>query len=605
MNSPATFVCQKCGHVEGEIWLSSESKERGVIEFICKKCNKEFTLPRLARTGLSCPFCGFRIIVPLREVLFSQVTIEMEKPIKEMVEEVVGKKEEGKKKEVNLEIIVSEAVRKKIVIRRPNSIKVKIIIPYYSGNDLINRAVRSWIIPEVVFAMTDEGVIPPGWGVCHQFFTNKNSKKEGLHPTKTKPFLIDILKNLIKMFPDEEYYGYFNSDIILPPGSPVDSLLPSKRKEIVFHHRQDLVGDKEGKSHPSKLDKGNQVCVGKDGFIANKRTIEMIIEEVPDMVIGAPCWDDGLLVWCWKKFGVERVELRYGNIWHIGHKEGWKFGEPDDVFNVKQLTSAGVTNEMRYSINWRDVNEKTPRQDLESKTLGIIQPGRIGDIIIVLPIAKWYYDRGYKVLWPVCSEYFPLFDYINYAEPEDIGGNISESYNKSKEFLVGKRVDKILDLGIGFGREEKDWIESGLHFNEWKYKEAGVPLKERFNLQICRDFVKENQLWEYVEDLYNLDGRGYSVIHDSGTKGPFKFSKKGVKVENFSGYTVFDWIGIIEKANHLYCVDSCVANLADQLGLCVGNREVYFWQGIPDPNPKRKELGFPKLSEDWKVVSGK
>jgi hypothetical protein len=64
---------------------------------------------------------------------------------------------------------------------------------------------------------------------------------------------------------------------------------------------------------------------------------------------------------------------------------------------------------------------------------------------------------------------------------------------------------------------------------------------------------------------------------------------------------VFDWIGVIERAKHLYCVDSCVANLADQLQLCKGRRSVWFWKGIPDREP-RKTLGFPKLCDDWQVL---
>jgi ADP-heptose:LPS heptosyltransferase len=38
---------------------------------------------------------------------------------------------------------------------------------------------------------------------------------------------------------------------------------------------------------------------------------------------------------------------------------------------------------------------------MEDNSLGIIQPGKLGDIIIVLPAAKYLHDKGYKVYWPV------------------------------------------------------------------------------------------------------------------------------------------------------------------------------------------------------------
>jgi len=580
LGSVATLCCQVCGHSEGQVIVDQTSKREGVVSFTCTQCKKEFVIQRAMRSYLACPYCGCRTIHSLKEILFSKITKTQDPKIQATLEDF--------KKEALIGVF-------------SNKSKVKVVIPYYSGNSLIERAIKTWITPEVVFAITDKGTIPPGHGVCHQFFTDKNAKTENLS-NKTKPFLIDLLKNLIEMFPDEKYYGFFNSDIVLPPGASIKFLIPAKGMKAVFHHRLDLIGNGEEKTHVTRLTKGNQVCVGKDGFVATKEVIEAIIQEVPDLVIGAPTWDDGLLLWAWKKFGIENIELRYGDIWHVSHPINWKFEERDAIFNQKQLHSIGVGNNLRFSINWNDISKRSPKIKIDRKVLGIIQPGRIGDIIVVLPIAKWYYDLGFKILWPVCFEFFPLFDYVNYVKPIEIVGSISKSYRSSIEILKGKRVDSIIDLGIGFGRKEKDWIDSGLHFNEWKYKEANVPMKERFNLQITRDFKKEVALLEYNKELYKLNGSSFSVIHDSGTKGPFKFGGNGVRIKPIGNFTVFDWIGIIEKAHHLYCVDSCIANLADQMGLCVDRRSVWFWQDIPDPDPVRRALGFPKLSKDWVVL---
>ncbi len=587
---PATFACQKCSGTFGVVNTENENKKEGVFELFCGGCKRGFSIQRMTRTYLACPYCGNRVVIAVKEVIFSKIT-RVEDKESECEEEVIRDT-----KELHLD-------KRKIITKKFDSkIKMKVVIPYYSGNELVDRAIKTWIVPEVVFAITDEHTIPPGWGVCYQFFTQKNSKSEKIHSSKTKPFIIDLLKKLIKMFPEEDYYGFFNSDNILPPGASIRYLVPVGGKKIVFHHRLDLFGDSDYKTHVAQLYKGNQVCVGKDGFIADKETVKTIISEVPDMIVGAPCWDDGLLLWCWKKFGTEAVELRYGDIWHVNHPIEWKFEECDSVFNQETLATIGIPNPMRFSVNWQDISMKTPLVNIERKILGIVQPGRVGDIIIVLPIAKWYYDRGFKVFWPICSEYLPLFDYVNYVEPIDIGDNISKSYYEAIGSLREKKVDNILDLGIGFGREEGDWIDSGLRFNEWKYKEAKVPFSERFNLNITRDFFREMTLWEYLKNMNNLDGIGFNLIHDEDVKGHFRFNEKGIRIKKVPTYTVFDWIGIMEKANHLYCVDSCFTNLADQLKICVGKRTVWFWQDIPDPNPKRKPLGFPKLCDDWKVI---
>ena len=579
--SSGTFTCQKCGGVEGEVFVDDHDlKSGGVVGFSCSKCKKDFTLPRLKRTYLACPDCGGRVIKAIQETLFSKVTIgrpEAYAPI----ENGLG----GAKRIVQIPL---------------DGVKFKIVIPYFSGNALVDRAARTWVHPEVVFALTDRGVIPPGWGVCHQFFTPKNAKSEGLSG-RSKPFLIDLLERLLGMFPDEDYYGFFNSDTILPPGVPIATLLPSVGREAVFHHRLDLQGDKEKIEHLSKLEKRNQVCVGKDGFVAAKSVVESIIKGMTDLVIGAPTWDDGLLLWCWKKFGLSQVELRYGDIWHVHHPLEWAFEERDSIYNQTQLTSAGIDNNLRFSMNWPAIYNKLGSSRVATKTLGIVQPGRIGDIIIVLPIAKWFYDRGYKVIWPVCSDYVSMFNHVNYVEPVDIGGTISNSYVRSLEILKNQKLDRLLDLGIGFGRDEASWLKSGLRFNEWKYLESGVPFEERHSLQIIRNFSREKILSDNIKKFYETNGV-YSLIHDTGTKGPYKFKERGIRVEPIGGFTIFDWIGLIENANHLYCVDSCIANLADQLDLCVGCRSVWFWRDIPEPSMNRRILLFPKLSEDWKVL---
>ena len=37
---------------------------------------------------------------------------------------------------------------------------------------------------------------------------------------------------------------------------------------------------------------------------------------------------------------------------------------------------------------------------------GIIQSRGLGDIIIALPIARHYFDRGDEIVWPVCEEFY-------------------------------------------------------------------------------------------------------------------------------------------------------------------------------------------------------
>ena len=44
-----------------------------------------------------------------------------------------------------------------------------------------------------------------------------------------------------------------------------------------------------------------------------------------------------------------------------------------------------------------------------TEKLGIIQSRGLGDIVISLPIARYYYDQGWEIHWPICREFLTHF----------------------------------------------------------------------------------------------------------------------------------------------------------------------------------------------------
>ena len=209
--------------------------------------------------------------------------------------------------------------------------------------------------------------------------------------------------------------------------------------------------------------------------------------------------------------------------------------------------------------------------------IGIIQPGRVGDIILCLPIAKWYYYRGYEVVWPVHKSFIELFDRAYYVHPLILDCTLAKSYLAA--YAAVKDCDKVIDLGIGFGRAEEDWYASGLRFDEWKYREAGVPLAEKYNLQIERNFEAEQALKRKL----NLDRYcdGYVVTHSESSFARYDFNvPDAIEVKPTAGFHLFDWIGVLEGARYILCVDSCVANLVNQLGIGKGRRYIKTWHNI-------------------------
>ena len=235
---------------------------------------------------------------------------------------------------------------------------------------------------------------------------------------------------------------------------------------------------------------------------------------------------------------------------------------------------------------------------MQVKKVGIIQPGKIGDIVICLPIAKHYYDNGYKVIWPIDKKIINQFkNYINYVEFVPCSHNVLDSYNA----CISSGCNHIVDISFcipGAVNNFNNYLfqTKGLKFDELKYEIAGVPIETKYNLYINRDEAKENELYKSL----GLENTDYCVVHSQGSDGykPNIDDKiyEGLKVINISNLTdsIFDWIKVLKEANIVITIDSCFANLCNQLKL---KQKKYFIHR-PPPNPP------PSITEDWIIYNG-
>lgn len=193
---------------------------------------------------------------------------------------------------------------------------------------------------------------------------------------------------------------------------------------------------------------------------------------------------------------------------------------------------------------------------MNSKSLLIIQPGKFGDIIICLPIAKWYHEKGYKVYWQCPSMYHELFRNVDYVIPVENPETVAP-------------ITKILDLAFGFGgAPQMWWNERCMTYDSFvtaKYDLAGVPLEERWNLQWNHNRHKEHELSLVTQERTDQ----YNVIHTQGSFGTditnrLDFNTTfNIKFEPIKDYNIFDWYNVIEYADEIHCIDSSLSNFIE------------------------------------------
>ena len=263
---------------------------------------------------------------------------------------------------------------------------------------------------------------------------------------------------------------------------------------------------------------------------------------------------------------------------------------------------------------------------MKQKVAVVIQPGKLGDIIITAPIAEYYKKRGYQICWPVFSNFFETTKRLNkefnvidsgirlpdeaYFGDKRLGFSLSFdqdgklAYNSLPpqtkasisvfrelytNYIPGLRSEHeevlVLDCCTTLGqqlevatgwpghdyehhREFVDKFVSGADNRNWidlRYYLSDVPLKERWNFKFTRDAKKEEELLKFIKE-YSREKYGsedYTIVHNyQGKELNFPIENQ-INFAYIEGYEIFDWLQVLQNAKKIVCVDSSLCNFVE------------------------------------------
>jgi hypothetical protein len=249
--------------------------------------------------------------------------------------------------------------------------------------------------------------------------------------------------------------------------------------------------------------------------------------------------------------------------------------------------------------------------------LVILQPGKLGDLIITMPVANFYKKLGYEVEWLVFSNFNSFFRAIDYVKPKSFSFGIRDKsyfrdnkrlvFNKGKNHAIShqffnaaynyistSKPDKFLDVCWGFPgasisnlklinefhKQNRNWIDM-------RYFLCETPLIERWNFQWNRDEYKEDSLLDIIQCMaYEKYGsKEYSIYHN------YKDNKRQIELKNqinfqyIQGYEIYDWYKVLLNSIEIGCGDSCLANfvevcaeLKNKKKYYLGNEEPHYFE---------------------------
>lgn len=228
---------------------------------------------------------------------------------------------------------------------------------------------------------------------------------------------------------------------------------------------------------------------------------------------------------------------------------------------------------------------------------------RIGDIIICLPIAKYYKDQGYDIVWPININYYEMFkNTIDYVEFLPVPPNESTIYKDSLNAV--RHVNNIIDLFFGYygtDRNSSIFYKQETPFDQFKYKLANVDIKEKFNLKINRNLEDEQDTFSRVikKDKYIVchtkTTRGSDIINFSDDLTQYQIVDIDNRLDGITG--VFSWITILEKASKIVLSNSSFLNLVNQLNINEPNR--MYLKNTP---ANSYQIEQPLLQGKWDII---
>lgn len=202
-------------------------------------------------------------------------------------------------------------------------------------------------------------------------------------------------------------------------------------------------------------------------------------------------------------------------------------------------------------------------------------PGGLGDCLFSLKGARYFQSQGYRIIWPIISEYAWVKDYIpdiewvswedddfklNNYEPlaDHIKFPYKEFYNPHGACILSEKFVYI----NGYLSAPK-----GMSVMDSKYKSMGIPYEnwQEFVL-FNRNKEKENDLFynvlqlkdneDYVLVNRNFQMRPKILKYPHIRVDPSWYGKKVIEMDMLKDFTLFDWLKVVENASAIWMIES-------------------------------------------------
>lgn len=202
----------------------------------------------------------------------------------------------------------------------------------------------------------------------------------------------------------------------------------------------------------------------------------------------------------------------------------------------------------------------------------IVQLGRYGDILNILPVAKHIYDRdGKRPVFMVSKAYASILNAISYVEPHVYNGDyarLSEAIEIAKAHYSNVVVSQVYGIGIAITPQQPS-------FNTESWRCSGY-LAYWSRLPLILDMREKAREETLVKSMKWANDRPNVLLCFSGFSSPFEFAEEVLEdlrfrfdhlinfilLDKVKAVEVFDLLGLMDHADAMITIDTAALHLA-------------------------------------------
>ena len=200
------------------------------------------------------------------------------------------------------------------------------------------------------------------------------------------------------------------------------------------------------------------------------------------------------------------------------------------------------------------------------KSVVINQPAGLGDIFFCQKIAETFIHNDYEVYWPVKPSIDWVGDYLFNSKPVHY---INQNEFIAPENAIVVTLDGAQNITGNLIMTSKYQILD-IDWSDWL---------EYFNFK--RNAKKENEL--YYDVLGLKDDEEYTFINKYYATPPEHMvydvqeqpNEKNINLEMIENFTIFDWIKVIENANRISIIDTCLNYIIEKIEIKTNDLTCY------------------------------